>query len=136
MNDSQRALVERDEAYQRDYIPMPGGWEIQTKGKGSTFRLADIDGGRRLAIPDSPYLHETLTAMAHEVNAAYADLLSRLAAAELDGARLNWLVRGWATPEPMFTPTFHAVLNAFRKGDLALVRAAIDAALAEIEQGA
>ena len=61
--------IERNEAYDRTYIPLPGGWEVQTKGKGSTFRICDPDG-RRLAIPDSPYLHETLERMAREVHAA------------------------------------------------------------------
>lgn len=61
--------IERDPKMERDYIPMPGGWEIQTKGKGSTFRICDKDGDR-LAIPDSPYLHETLERMARDVNAA------------------------------------------------------------------
>lgn len=59
--------IERDESMDREYIPMPGDWEVQTKGKGSTFRLAGPTD--RLAIPDSPYLHETLTRMAREVHA-------------------------------------------------------------------
>jgi hypothetical protein len=61
--------IERDEQMDRTYIPMPGGWEIQTKGKGSTFRICGPDDDR-LAIPDSPYLHETLEQMARDVNAA------------------------------------------------------------------
>jgi hypothetical protein len=61
--------IEREAGYDRDYIPMPGGWEVQTKGRGSTFRLCDPNGDR-LPIPDSPYLHETLTRMARDVNAA------------------------------------------------------------------
>ena len=65
--------IERDETYDREYIPMPGGWEVQTKGHGSTFRLCDPKG-ERLAIPDSPYLHEELTQMARDVNAAWKEL--------------------------------------------------------------
>lgn len=61
--------IERDERMDRTYIPMPGGWEIQTKGKGSTFRICDPQG-ERLPIPESPYLHETLERMAREVHAA------------------------------------------------------------------
>lgn len=64
--------IDNDPAYERDYIPMPGGWEMQTKGKGSTFRLCDPTG-ERLAIPDSPYLHEELTNMARDVNKAWAE---------------------------------------------------------------
>src|SRR5688572_22980553 len=32
--------IERDESMGREYIPMPGGWEVQTQGSGSTFRIA------------------------------------------------------------------------------------------------
>jgi hypothetical protein len=74
--------IERDEAYDRDYIPMPGDWEVQTKGKGSTFRLCDKIGHRRLAIPDAPYLHETLTLMAREVNGAWLALSTATPAGE------------------------------------------------------
>lgn len=63
------APIERDENMDRTYIPLPGGWEVQTKGHGSTFRICDPKG-ERLAIPDSPYLHETLERMAREVHAA------------------------------------------------------------------
>lgn len=60
----------------RAYIPMPGGWEIQTKGTGSTYRLCDPKGDR-LAIPDSPYLWEELERMARDVNAAWKRLQER-----------------------------------------------------------
>jgi hypothetical protein len=70
--------IERDEAYQRDYIPMPGGWEVQTKGKGSTFRICGPDD-ERLAIPASPYLHQTLEQMARDVHAASAAQAAELA---------------------------------------------------------
>lgn len=63
--------VERDESCDRTYIPLPGGWEVQTKGKGSTFRICDPSGSR-LPIPDSPYLHETLERMAREIHTAVA----------------------------------------------------------------
>lgn len=62
--------IERDDEYDREYIPMPGGWEVQTKGRGSTFRLCGPTDDDRLPIPNSPYLHETLTRMARDVNAA------------------------------------------------------------------
>lgn len=62
--------IERDDAYDRDYIPLPGGWEIQTKGLGSTFRIAGPQDDDRLPVPDSPYLHDTLTRMARDIHAA------------------------------------------------------------------
>ena len=74
--------IDSDEAFQRDYIPLGrSGWEIQTKGKGSTYRLCE-PGGHRLAIPDAPYLHETLTRMARDVHADYAILARQLAESE------------------------------------------------------
>lgn len=69
--------IDHDDEMQRHYIPMPGGWEIQTKGKGSTFRLCDPHG-ERLAIPDSPYLWEELTAMARDANASWKRLEARV----------------------------------------------------------
>lgn len=61
--------VERDEGYDRTYIPLPGGWEIQTKGKGSSFRICDTKSGERWNVTES-HLHEMLERMAHEVRAA------------------------------------------------------------------
>lgn len=55
-----------DEEMDRYYIPLPGGWEVQTKGKGSSFRLCKVN-------PDGSYerwhvldetLHEPLMEMA------------------------------------------------------------------------
>ena len=63
--------IERDESYERDYIPLPGGWEVQTKGKGSTFRICDTKSGDRWPVLES-HLHSYLERMAHEVRAAYA----------------------------------------------------------------
>ena len=63
------APIERDEGYDRTFIPLPGGWEMQTKGKGSTFRLVN-PSGFRLAIPDLPYLHGTLERLARDIHAA------------------------------------------------------------------
>jgi len=54
----------------RAYIPLPGGWEVQTKGGGSSFRIANTKDGERLNIPESPYLYEWLERMAREIHAA------------------------------------------------------------------
>jgi hypothetical protein len=62
--------IERDEAYDRTYIPLPGGWEVQTKGKGSTFRICDTKSGDRWPVLES-HLHAYLERMAREVRAAY-----------------------------------------------------------------
>lgn len=68
--------VEHDKSHDRYFIPLPGGWEVQTKGKGSTFRIAH-DSGRRWMVLDEQ-LHEPLTAMAYVVRQAIsADRASR-----------------------------------------------------------
>lgn len=64
--------IDRDDSYMRTYIPVAPGWEVQTKGKGSTFRICDSttkDDGDRLAVPDSPYLHDTIERMALAIHA-------------------------------------------------------------------
>ena len=76
-NDIEFGPIERDEQMDRTYIPLPGGWEIQTKGKGSTFRICDPNGDR-LPVPDEPYLFETLERMAREVHAAHDAVLASL----------------------------------------------------------
>lgn len=80
---SESKPIERDEAHDRTYIPLPGGWEIQTKGKGSTFRIAQIRGHddyTRWPVQDE-HLHIPLHIMAvsvHEAMAAQAAELTRL----------------------------------------------------------
>ena len=66
------ALIERDEGMDRDYIPLPGGWEVQTKGKGSTFRVCDTKSGRRWPIHNEEYgfNHAEWERMAREIHAA------------------------------------------------------------------
>lgn len=65
------APIDHDAAYNRYYIPLPGGWEVQTKGGGSSFRIADTKhGGDRFLVPDSPYLHEHIERMARQIHAA------------------------------------------------------------------
>jgi hypothetical protein len=63
--------IDYNKEYDRYYIPLPGGWEVQTKGKGSSFRIANTkDDNERLNIPNSPYLYELLERMAREIHAA------------------------------------------------------------------
>lgn len=58
----------------REYIPLPGGWEVQTKGSGSSYRLLDRKTGERHLIlcNDGRLVHDFLTRMAKEVHAACA----------------------------------------------------------------
>ena len=64
--------IERDESYDRTYIPLPGGWEVQTKGKGSTFRLCNTKTNDRLAmgVGGGSFEHDMLEQMAREIHAA------------------------------------------------------------------
>jgi hypothetical protein len=65
--------IEQDEHDpSREYIPLPGGWEIQTKGRGSSYRLCDTKTGERHNIlgADAPFVYDFVTRMAKEVHAA------------------------------------------------------------------
>ena len=73
------AKIERDESYQRDYIPLPGGWEVQTKGRGSSFRICDTKTGERVNVPDDRVQQE-VERMAREVFAARTEAQRELAA--------------------------------------------------------
>ncbi len=78
--------IERDpHDHSREYIPLPGGWEVQTKGAGSSYRLLDKKTGERhliLAGKDWQSLQAFFTRFAHEVFAASREerkaLLARL----------------------------------------------------------
>ena len=63
--------IERDETIAREYIPLPGGWEVQTKGGGSTLRLLDKKSGERHPMPfGESFMVEFFERFAREVNAA------------------------------------------------------------------
>jgi hypothetical protein len=64
--------VEYDKDMDRTYIPLPGGWEVQTKGKGSTFRIAHVQQRSRWQVLDDR-LHEPLEALARDTRAALAE---------------------------------------------------------------
>lgn len=65
----------------RHYLPLPGGWEIQTKGSGSTFRMAFIkecEVFERWAVLDR-HLHAPLEKMARDIRRAVAELVANAA---------------------------------------------------------
>jgi hypothetical protein len=68
---SDLAPIEYDRDMDRTYIPLPAGWEIQTKGKGSTFRIAHAQQGTRWIVMDDR-LHEPLEGLARDVRNALA----------------------------------------------------------------
>jgi hypothetical protein len=57
--------IEQDNHMGRTYIPIAGGWEIQTKGRGSSFRICDTKTGNRFIIGDR-FLHTMLETLARE----------------------------------------------------------------------
>jgi hypothetical protein len=68
----------------REYIPLPGGWEIQTKGNGSSYRLLDRKTGQRHSIlaNEASFVKDFVTRMAKEVNASTVALVEALELAE------------------------------------------------------
>lgn len=67
--------VETDVELDRKYIPLPGGWEVQTKGKGSTFRICGPDG-HRMVVPEYPYFHDFIERMALDANKAHEEAVA------------------------------------------------------------
>ena len=63
--------IEHDADMCRDYIPILGGYEVQTKGVGSTFRLANAN--ENFPFTGSHYEHEFLTKMAHDIRKVYGE---------------------------------------------------------------
>ncbi|MET3892817.1 hypothetical protein ABIE41_003893 [Bosea sp. OAE506] len=71
-------VIEHDpDDHSREYIPLPGGWEVQTKGRGSSYRLLDKKTGERHAIisgADWRGVQDFFTRFAREVfNASRAE---------------------------------------------------------------
>lgn len=66
----------------REYIPLPGGWEVQTKGTGSSYRLLDKKSDERHAIlcNEAPFVQDFFTRCAKEVRAAYLSSTAALSA--------------------------------------------------------
>ena len=79
--------IDTDEQMGRHYIPVTLDWEIQTKGKGSSFRIAQrTEDGNRWLVGDT-YLHKMLEQMARDINAesvAKADRITELEAEKSD----------------------------------------------------
>lgn len=81
--------IDRDEGMKRDYIPLPGGWEIQTKGKGSTFRIANSKTGNQYPIIDD-MAHKALVEMAMSVREAWNTRAALTPKPAEGGAETGW----------------------------------------------
>jgi hypothetical protein len=62
--------IDYDSDMDRYYIPMPAGWEMQTKGKGSSFRLCNTKTHERFHILDER-LQPVLEQMAREMHEVF-----------------------------------------------------------------
>lgn len=76
--------IETDAEMGRHYIPLPGGWEVQTKGNGSTFRICDPND-EHMPITGHRFEHEELERMARAVNAEWLKLTTHPQAAPAQG---------------------------------------------------
>lgn len=81
-------MIERDEDMDRTYIPVSASWEIQTKGKGSSFRIANTVTNDRWLVGDS-YIHEPLTNMALAIHEELASLRQQLAEEQRENEELR-----------------------------------------------
>ena len=88
--------IEYDQEMDRWYIPMIGGWEIQTKGKGSTFRICNTKTHVRWPVLDE-HLHEALEQMAKDNRHAYTTPQRQQPLKRLSAERLGELTMDWAT---------------------------------------
>lgn len=80
--------IEYDADMDRFYIPVNSQYEIQTKGKGSSFRIANISTHERMLVADT-YLHPMLEDMAKGCNAEYSQLHAQNTQLQLDNAKLR-----------------------------------------------
>jgi len=67
--------IDYDADMDRFYIPVNSSYEIQTKGKGSSFRIANTKTHIRMLVADE-HLHEMLEDMARGTNAELRQLQS------------------------------------------------------------
>ena len=94
--------IERDESMDRTYIPLPGGWEVQTQGKGSTFRICNTKTGDRWPVLCKD-IHAALEQMARDAHAAaLAAPQPSQGAEELLRDALTNLIETYGTDSPMW----------------------------------
>lgn len=77
--------IEYDADMDRFYIPVNSQYEIQTKGKGSSFRIANTSTHERMLVADT-YLHPMLEDMAKGCNAEYSQLHAQNTQLQADNA--------------------------------------------------
>jgi hypothetical protein len=128
---SERAVlpIARDESFDRTYIPLPDGWEIQTKGKGSSFRIARSDNRPRYIVSDE-HLHAPLEAIARACHAALIATDETIAALRRDAERYRWLRENCENVADEYGRAGQLYFGTYAHGEL---DTAIDAALRQAE---
>ena len=98
--------IERDESIGRDYIPLPGGWEVQTKGNGSMLRILDKKSGERHPLPVLDFVVVFIERMAREIHSAWRHPQPQAVTEDArDGELLAWLAANvdmdldWGAPD-------------------------------------
>jgi multidrug resistance efflux pump len=89
--------IDYDADMDRFYIPVNSRYEVQTKGKGSSFRIANTETHERMLVADK-HLHEMLEDMARGTNselgqkqAEIESLRAQLAECQKDAERYRYL---------------------------------------------
>jgi hypothetical protein len=67
--DSTLPKIDFDADMNRTYIPLPNNWEIQTKGNGSSFRIAKTDGSKLRYTVTDERIHPVLEDIAKSCHA-------------------------------------------------------------------
>jgi hypothetical protein len=80
--------IEFDNDMDRAYIPVNSRYEIQTKGKGSSFRIANTMTKERWLIANE-HLHPMLTEMAYGTHAEMRQLSAHVSSFKAECARLK-----------------------------------------------
>jgi hypothetical protein len=80
--------IEFDNDMDRAYIPVNSRYEVQTKGKGSSFRIANTMTKERWLIANE-HLHPMLTEMAYGTHAEMRQLSAHVSSFEAECARLK-----------------------------------------------
>jgi hypothetical protein len=101
--------IDYDRSMDRTYIPLPGGWEIQTKGNGSTFRIAHAQQQTRWQVLDDK-LHEPLEAMARDMRDAIAPYAERIRQLERELATFKGELATQKPAKSIDTPEFRKLL--------------------------
>jgi hypothetical protein len=84
--------IEYDADMDRFYIPVNSRYEIQTKGKGSSFRITNTETHIRVIVLNDS-LHHVLEDTAKATNAEMMQLQAKLSQAEAEKAELVYFIK-------------------------------------------